>query len=509
MDDAAIDHLRAAVALYGSELNTDWQRTQNVLRELCAGKCGADKHQRETAALTAAVREEVTTVLLSATRPPPPTLGDRLTRMLTNNAAIEGEVANWAVRAWAAVLQVPGLRFSAVLRNFGEAAGRSASPGFTPSAGHATRLASAAAHAAISLAIDDGRAAAIAAAACAFTAIDADRSARLLTETETALRLVARPDRKSLQQHAIVVALSATHSRYAESLALTISSRLRDHALAYLAEVIGQDDFDRVLRLAREISDSTLRMYTMGQLVTATASADPGRAVHRARLLTSGYWLAETLCSLAAVMAAYDPAKAAALIREAQSLARSLPDYAMAAAALSSAARALHAADPASAADLFAEAERLARAASGPAGLGSLAIALAASDPDRSLSLAAELPDNWYATGEIVKIMARSQPERAVNVAQSIRPQTPHLADVAAVLAEADPEGALFLAWSVQDPCCQASALVGIARILAGSDSDRAARLLGEAEQAAQQLPASLHKVMMLSAIACVWGDFV
>jgi hypothetical protein len=496
MDDVAIDHLRAAVALYGPELNADCRRTQNVLRELCAEKCGTDKHQREIAALTAAVREKVTTVLLSAKRPPPPTLGDRLTGTLTNKAAIDGEAAAWAVRSWAVVLQIPGLRFSAPL------------PGFTPTPDHAARLANTAAHAAVTLAIDDGRATALAAAAAAFATIDDDRSARLLSETETTLRSVSRQDRRSLEEYAIVVALAATHSRYAEPLALSIKGRLRDHALAELAEVIGREDFDRVLRLTREISDSTLRMYTVGRLVTASANADPSRAVHRARLLTDGYWLAETLCNLAAVMAAYDPAGAIALVREAESAARPLTDSAMAAAALSSAAAVLHVVDPAPAADLFAEAERLARSAPSPAGLGSLAIALAASDPDRALSLAAELPDNWYARGEIAKVMARSQPERAVNVARSIRPQTPHLADVTAVLAAADPEGALILAWSVQDPRCQASALVGIARTLAETDLGRAARLLDEAEQAAQQMPASLHKVVMLAGIASVWADF-
>jgi hypothetical protein len=395
-----------------------------------------------------------------------------------------------------------------VLRNFGEAAGGSAHLGFTPSAGHAARLASTAAQGAVSLAIGDGRAVALAGAAAAFAAVDAGRSARLRTESETALGSVARQDRKSLQQHAVVVALAAEHSHYAESLALSITGRLRDHALADLAAVIGRDDFDRVLRLAREISDSALRMYTLGQLVAATASADPDRAVRRARMLTHGYWLAETLCDLATVIAGYDPSGAIALVGEAQSAARPLTDRAMAAAALSSAARALHAADPDPAADLFAEAERLARSAPGPAGLGSLAIALAASDPDRALSVAAELPDNWYATGEIAKVMARSQPERALSVAQSVRPQTPHLADVAAVLAAADPESALVLAWSVQDPRCRASALVGIARTLAETDLGRAARRLDEAEEAAKELPASLPKVMMQASLARVWADF-
>jgi len=179
----------------------------------------------------------------------------------------------------------------------------------------------------------------------------------------------------------------------------------------------------------------------------------------------------------------------------------------MAAAALSSAARALYAADPVLAADLFAEAERLARSAPGPAGLGSLAIALASSSPDRALSVAAGVPDNWYVTGEIAKVMARSQPERAVSVAQSIRPQTPHLADVAAVLAAADPEVALVLAWSVEDPRYRANALAGIARTLAGSDLGRAARRLDEAEEVAEQVPAGLSKVILQARLARAWTD--
>lgn len=504
MDEAAVEHLRSAIAQCGPELYTDWKRLQGALRDVCSEKCGPDKHGREIAALSTAVFSEVPDALQAAPRPPPPTLGDRLTRKLTNSA-IDYDAARWAVRSLAAVLQVPGIRFSASPGDVLMAGGSATGAGFAQAAARAARLANAAVQAATSLTADGGRAAALAAAAGALAAIDADRASRLVSQIDVLLRQVARADKRSLQQHAVVVALAAAHPGYAESLAKSMEGAPRDHALAALAAAMGRPDFDRALRVADEISDEARRMHARSRLVIRTADADWGRAVRRARLLTDGYWLAETLCDLTASGAADDTATAE-LVSEAHNLARAVPDRTVRAAALCSVARALHPLDAPAAVSLFREAESLARSVPGSTALESLAVGLAASQPDHALGIAAGLPDNWYAMGEIAKLMAQSRPDQAVQVARAISPQTVHLADVATVLAYTDPDGALLLASSLKDARGRVDSWVGIARILAETEPDRAALLLEEAERSALQWPGSLSKATVLAGLAAAWA---
>jgi hypothetical protein len=501
MDDVAFDHLERAMELYGHALFQDrqeslsagWQTTGNVLRDLCGERCGPDKHGPEISALVQAVVEKVPAELRSHGSALPPTLGDRLAAKLTNRG-IDGVLARWSVRSWARVLHVGPIRISAP----GVGPSR---PGSAQAEASAARLADLAARTAASLSGPGGRAGALATAAAGLAAVDADRSAGLLQQAERLLQTVTRQDRKALEEHAVAVALAVAYPRQAE-LALSIEGSLRDHALARIAAGLVGADSDRAMRLAEQIADQSMRMHTIAGLLTVMAGSDPHRAVDLARLQTGGYWLAETLCNLAAV----DTTRAAELIDEAESVARSIGDDAVSAAALASAARALHPVDAARAAVLFDQAEALARSAADPSALGSVAIALAAADLDRALGIASALPDHWYASGEIAKVIARRQPALAMRLAQSITPQTLQLADVAVVLADAAPEAALILARSISNARCRATAMVGIARNLAGVDPDRAARLLNDEEEIAVQMPDDLDKVAVLADIATAWA---
>lgn len=502
MDDVAFDHLERAIEIYGpvlfqdrqESLSAGWQTTGNVLRDLCGDRCGPDKHGPEISALVQAVVEKVPAELRSHGEALPPTLGDRLTAKLTNRG-IDGVLARWAVRSWARVLHVGPLRISAP----GSGPSR---PGSAQAEASAARLADLAARTAAALSATEGRAAALATAAAGLAASDADRSAGLVREAERLLAAVTRQDRKAVEQHAVAVALASAYPRQAE-LAVSIEGPLRDHALARIATGLVGVDSDRAMRLAEQIADQSVRMHTIGGLLTVVAGSDPHRAVGLARLQTGGYWLAETLCNLAAV----DTTRAAELIDEAESIARSISDDAVSAAALASAARALHPVDAVRAAVLFDRAEALARSAADRSALGSLAIALAAADLDRALGIASALPDRWYASGEIAKVTARRDPARAMGLARSITPQTLQLADVAIVLADADGEAALILARSITNARWRATAMVGIARNLAGVDPDRAARLLNDEEEIAVQMPDSLDKVAVLSDIATAWAS--
>jgi hypothetical protein len=504
MDDAVIGYLSSAAAARAPRVYEDAQLVESLLNDIC----GPDIYRREISALANAVQARIPLALLAASHGVPPTLGDRLTRRLTDRA-IDDEAARWAVQGWATVLGVGRLRFSPL------PAQRSASAAihqaFAQADASVARIAGAATRVAVSLPVRlEARAVGLAIAASCVTATDADLAARLLEEAEAAIKSVTRQHLRKSQLHAISIALQTARPRDAERLARDIDGVLRDHALASLAEALGESGaYDPAMRAAWDIADQPMRMHTLTWLAVAVADLDSDRAMRLVRRLGDDYWTAEALCGVAEVIAIDDPPTAATLVAEAEARARAIGDEATSASALGRVARSLARQDRERATAVFDEAERLARSvdeATSASALGGLAIALTESDPDRALNIAAALPDNWYAMGEIAKIIARSQPERALPLAQSIAPQSPHLADIAAVLADTDPDGALLLAQSIRSARCKAEALAAIARALARTDANRAAGLLDDMEQSAMGLPDSLEKVATLADIAGAWA---
>jgi hypothetical protein len=504
MDDMVIHHLRSAVATHTPGVYQDHRLTRAILRDLC----GPDQNRREISALANAVGEQVPDSLLAANHSGlPPTLGDRLARRLTDNHAIDEEAAQWAVQTWATVLKVIGLRFSPPAHGPRQSAGSAAGRGLPQAQSSIARLTGAAAQVAASVSAPGARAVALATAAAGLATTDAVHSARLLEEAEALLESVTSERLKTLQWHATSIALSATHPQQAERLALGIGGLLRDDALARLAEVLGESDLDRAMRLAWKITAESMRMHALAGLATLAADASPDRGTSLARRLTAPYWQTEALCNVAAVVAIDDRSRGVDLVREAEGVARAIVETSVLAAALSSVARILARIGEARAATVFEEAEMLARSAdAGASALASLAIALAPTEPDRALRIAASLEEDWYATGEIVKALARSEPDRALRLAQSITTQTPHLADVAVTLAHADPDGALLLARSITDERWEASALAGIARVLVTADPARAAHLLDDVEQLAGEMADGVDKVAVLVDLAAAWA---
>jgi len=114
--------------------------------------------------------------------------------------------------------------------------------------------------------------------------------------------------------------------------------------------------------------------------------------------------------------------------------------------------------------------------------LGQIAIACAASEPDRAESLLAALGGR----AEIVRLtaagMARLDPDRAIRVVHAIpegEAREAALAAIVAALAVSDPERARDVVWQMQNPHWRDRAIRSAARQLAESDCDAATSLIG------------------------------
>jgi len=505
MDDAILGHLRSAVDWDRSRVCEDPALVRNVLNDLCAPHA----YPGEIRVLAGAVELRVPDALLGAAVPLPPTLGDELIRRLRTNLALDLETARWAVRAWAWALNVTGLHFSPAPRRR-QAPVPASHPGSPEAVQRAARLADRAMEIAASIPRDNSRAVALGMAASALAATDADRAAQALAEAELLVESVTDDNIRTRQRHDLSVAVAKADPRRAERLALSVPGPLRDDALGWLAAVLAEQDLDRAQRVARLIDDDDFRMHALAGLVAAMADREPDRAERLARMLTGEYWMAEGLCRVAMALTLDNPARAAALLTDAEEAARSVRDDSVRAAALSAVGSVQARVSPADATRVFEEAERLGNSVRGPAArsfaLGSLAVALAVADTEHALLLARSLTDGWYAFGEIARALAMHAPRQALSVAQGISRETPHLADIAVALTAADPDCAQLLAGSIKSERWRASALVGIARVLADSDPDRAMRLLEDVEGLADQMTCGLDKVIVLVDIAAACG---
>ena len=294
-----------------------------------------------------------------------------------------------------------------------------------------------------------------------------------------------------------------------------------------------------------------------GRLITAierVLAAAPGTAVvssapRRSAGQPAGNALARWLKGL--WPARNDLARAARLFTDAERIANSITNESSKAWALSGVAKALAATDPDRAARLLADAERIANSitdeSSKASALSDIAEALAATDPDRAERIANSITDESAkasALRGIAEALAATDPDRAERIANSItseycegigaerhregagrhrpRPRRTHrqlhhrraakasaLSDIAKALAATDPDRAARLladaeriANSITDESSKASALSGIAEALAATDPDRAARLLADAERIANSITDEYSKASALSDIA-------
>ena len=250
----------------------------------------------------------------------------------------------------------------------------------------------------------DTKAQALASIARAMAAADPDRAARLSADAERTARSVYEGPYNT--------------GMVLDKIALPLASA---------AEAMAAADPDRAEHIARSISTMSARDRAQGSIAEAVAAADPDRAERIARSITGKDTKAQALASIARAMAAADPDRAARLSADAERISRSIaPEYAQAV-VLARVAEAMAAADPDRAARLSADAERIAQSISrwSPTGsaarsfflgqpakepaLGSVAQALAATDPDRAERIA-----QWISPG-ITKVSALVQIAETLN----------------------------------------------------------------------------------------------
>lgn len=205
-----------------------------------------------------------------------------------------------------------------------------------------------------------------------------------------------------------------------------------------------------------------------------------------------------TVAEVDEALTAVDPGRAARLIGEAESVARSLDSEYSQATELASIARNLAATDRDEAARIFVDAERAAEFISVASikadALAAVARGMAATDPDGAERVAQSITVNSVKAITLVRVAsetAAADPRRAARLiadadrtAQSIKSpdsKAPILAEVARIVAAAAPERSARLiadaertAKSATDPGSKATTAAHIALTLAATDPDRA-----------------------------------
>jgi hypothetical protein len=507
-DDELCAIIRRILDDYGQGVCNDPQRVEALLRDLIP------ESRVKIVALTAAVKEGIVEGLLAVgDEAPPPSLGERYVRWLRENLGLADHWAYWAVRMWSSALSV-SLELPSVLVTPSWAVPSVA--GWLGSVDmdvdvekRVSDLVDEAARTAADISENAPHALALGMVATVPAGANSDQPKDLIKQAATQVKSIDNENARTRACHDLSITVSGADPGCAEELAFSIGGLLRDDALSHLAILLAAEDFDRAMRLTRSISHHGLNMYTMNRLITVLAPRDLKRAERLARRLSDEYWRFEALCQIAAALSRGTPAQGDSLLDEAEGLAQLLGDKAARACALGSVARVRAATDPPRAAQLFDQAQRLARSFTETvkdAVLGSLAVALAHSDPDRAVDMLQKLNDRSYAVGEVAKTVAALDPARALLLADSFPVESPQLADLAIALAVNDSDGALALAGSIPSERWKFFAVVGIAQALAPTTPTRSAMLLDDAEGKIKEMAGNLDKVGALIDVAAAWS---
>jgi hypothetical protein len=320
---------------------------------------------------------------------------------------------------------------------------------------------------------------------------------------------------------------SVGHDRTRAAQLITVAERIaqsiadegpKEKALAEIAMALAATDLDRAERIARSITSDIRKASALVEITKGLAATDPDRAESIARSITSDIRKVSALVEIANRLVATDSDRAAGLIDDAERIAQSATNSSI---AWSNIAMALAATDP-------DRAERIALAitftSSQVVALANIANGLAATDPDRAARLAADaeriaqsVDDKFSKAGylaELAKTLATTDPDRAARlIAQSERiasypekfvyklmgtsGKSLALQRVAEAMAVTDPGRAERIAQSLTDKrwYYKSNTLANIAVTVAVTDPDRAERI-------AQSITAEGHRDRALSGIA-------
>jgi hypothetical protein len=292
---------------------------------------------------------------------------------------------------------------------------------------------------------------------------------KMLTDAERLARTTPHPyllATLGMMASAMAEAMAAADPAGAEHLARTIADpRLQADALIEIAKAIRTREpaqADELLadaeRLARNFGG-----WELIRTAKAMAPADPARAERLARAITDRSLRPRALAGIADALYTRDPDRAGVLLADAERLARTIDFPYRQAEVLAEIAKTMAKMDPAGA-------ERLARSIN---------------DPRHEAD----------ALAEVAKVMTTADPARAVamltgaeRLARTANPldHGRALGTIAKAMAEADPAGAERLARSINDPRHEADALMEIAKVVHMRDSAKAEELLADAERLAR-----------------------
>jgi tetratricopeptide (TPR) repeat protein len=345
---------------------------------------------------------------------------------------------------------------------------------------------------------------------------DQERAAALLREAETTARSITNPIGQAWMLQSVAVALAkAGDPTRAEAIARSITDpHRRVSALTRVAEAVtekgAQGGAATLLRqaetIARSLTDPKRQASTLAEVAAALAKAgDPTRAEAIARSITDPHWQVSALTWVVeAVTEKGAQERATALLRQAETIARSLTDPNEASTLAEVAVAVAKTGDQKYAAALLREVEAITRSVVDPDGqawaLRWLAQAVAKTgDHAWAETIARSTTNHSSQQAEALMWVAAAvakagDPTRAETIARSITnhssQQAEALESVAAAVAKAgDPTRAETIARSITDLHWQVSALTWVAEaVTEKGEQEHAAALLREAETTARSI---------------------
>ena len=201
-------------------------------------------------------------------------------------------------------------------------------------------------------------------------------------------------------------------------------------------------------------------------------------------------------------MAGTDPDRAVRLATAAEEAAHAITDELEKPMALAIIAEAVVGTDPDRAVRLATAAEEAAHAITDESWKARVPASIAETAADYSKALALAI---------IVKAVVGTDPDRAVRLATAAEEAAPAITGAGSdgislfiweAAAAADPDHAERIAQAITDESLKASALARVAKAVAGTDPDRAVRLIASAEEAAHAIPDESSKARALAGVA-------
>ncbi|MFB4299827.1 caspase family protein [Actinomadura sp. NTSP31] len=358
--------------------------------------------------------------------------------------------------------------------------------------------------------------------------LDPRRARDLLAEVQRLARSTTDPYKRWMELRKGIVAIAQRSSDEAERLIHSIveaaDPTARRSVVTSIVREMAEDVPAVAERIAYTIADPHLHAWEIREIIEALARRDPAAALRLARAVTGREEWVSASCIVAEVVADHDPGHAAALLTEAEGLARAHASPHAQAQDLASIAVRTAGLNPSHAVDLLTEAERLARTEMRPAAgksrdlfgrdpatiaalvkanaLRSTAQAWAVVDPPHAVDVLAEAErlssGGAYDLMDVVKVLAQRDPDaalRATRLAADPDQQSRAVTAVIDVLAVQDPAEAEQLSLTLTGRRKQSTALQTVARALIERDP-------AEAERVTRIIPHPAYRIEVLTHIA-------